>query len=141
MRVGESILAKMRVVKLGHSHQALHVQQSVEFPTVDHFIEDIASTGIETVRLDTFEEVSQSELSFVYYVTLTLFVTAYDPVKRILYEFVEPIGTTACTEMKLEDDLFTERAQNRIRDVELQLGEAKLTVLRGRYSLPNGHIE
>ena len=134
---GDLKMFRTRDTKVYPLHRFVQVYHKVEFPTFAHFVEDMTDMGIENVRLDVFEEVKQSELSFVYYITLTVFLTARDSIGNILYEYTEPIGTIASTDKKLQDESFMELAQGRIRELEEQLRGAKLRVRRGRYSVPN----
>jgi hypothetical protein len=105
----------------------------VEFPSLEHFVQDVAGAGIDTVRMDTFKEARESELSFVHYVTLTLYVTAYDFSRKVLYEYEEPLGTRATADPTAIDPAFAEAAGARREQVERALSQAGLTVRHGRY--------
>lgn len=112
----------------------------VEFSTIQCFVEEMAEIGVQNVRLDIFEDVRQSELSFVYYVTLMLYLTAQDPTGCMVYEYREAIGTTASPDRKFHDDVFLHRAQNHIQEVEHLLIDEGLCVRRGRYLMTEGHL-
>lgn len=114
--------------------------QKVEFASFVHFLGEMQDAGIGLVRADVFEEVKRSELSFLYYVSLTLFVTAQDSTGFVLYEYREPIATITATEETFRDDSFVEAAEKRRKEVESQLSEAGITVKRGRFTTPQGRL-
>jgi hypothetical protein len=105
----------------------------VGFPSLDHFVEDVVDAGIDTVRMDTFAKVRESELSFVHYVTFTLYVTAYDFARKVLYEYEEPLGTRATADLSVSEPMLGEAASARREEVERTLHQAGLRVRHGRY--------
>lgn len=109
--------------------------QKVEFPTLNHLMHEVRESGIETVRVDAFSEFRASELSFVYYVTTTLFVTALCREECVIYVYTERLSTTA-TDGK-DSDVWTEPVQARLEDVHRQLREAGFLVRHGRYAQPD----
>lgn len=109
--------------------------QKVEFPSLERFIEEIANTDIRIVRIDVFPESRPSELSFVYYTTLTLYVTAQDSSSLVLYEYVEPLSTTANTEPKFTNEDGLRSAQDKLYQTVEKLNAHGLQTLGGRYTL------
>jgi hypothetical protein len=109
----------------------------VDFPNLIHFIEDVREAGVKTVRLDAFEFVSQSELSFVYHVTLALFVTAHDPIENVFYEYTEALGTQTNTEPEFTDSSLTDLVERRTSEVKEELRQANFNVRHGRYTIPD----
>ncbi len=107
----------------------------VEFPTLAHFVQEVRKSGISDVRVDVFEQSQQSELSFVYYITLTLYVTASDEEGRVLYQYMEALDTTANTEPKYCGDDGLHRGAERMAGVKEELSQAGLQVGSGRYVL------
>ncbi|RIV26648.1 hypothetical protein D2Q93_03730 [Alicyclobacillaceae bacterium I2511] len=118
-----------------HMGQQRGWPKMVEFPTLSHFIQEIRKSGISEVRVDVFEQSQQSELSFVYYVTLTLYVTASEEEGRVLYQYMEALDTTANTEPKYCGDDGLHRGAQRMVDVREELSLAGLEVGSGRYVL------
>ncbi|MCF8567210.1 hypothetical protein LLE49_21040 [Alicyclobacillus tolerans] len=113
------------------------VVQKVEFPSLDRFIEELGHENIESVRLDVFSESRPSELSFVYYNTLELFVTAQDHSGQILYEYMEPLATSTNTEPRFADEDGLELANRTRQKTAEKLSSAGLHVLGGRYTIPH----
>jgi len=112
--------------------------KKVEFPTLERLLEEVTHTNIRIVRLDVFTESRPSELSFVYYTTLTLYVTAQDETSNVLYEFVEPLVTAATTEPKFDDEQAITSAQETMERAVAQVHRLGLQTLRGRYTLQAG---
>ncbi|MBX5435766.1 MAG: hypothetical protein IRZ33_00960 [Alicyclobacillaceae bacterium] len=110
--------------------------QKVEYPSLRHLMDDLALEQVRGVRLDVFEEARASELSFVFYVTLTLYVTALDASGYTLYEYKENIATAASTDPVLDHDEPRLRAQRRMEEVFRDLSAAGFDVRGGRYALP-----
>jgi hypothetical protein len=120
-----------------HVLRRLKTYQKVDFPNLSHFQEELSDEHIHLVRLDMFEEPQQSELSFVYYVTLIMYVTAQDPTGMVLYEYRELLETTASSEPKFTDEMALKRAHERLTEVGLQLSSKGFVVQRGRFSVPD----
>lgn len=112
--------------------------QKVEFPSLDRFIEEAVNLDVRIVRIDVFQESRPSELSFVYYTTLTLYVTAQDSSGKILYEYVQPLSTTANTEPKFTNEEALRAAQATLTNTVETLASHGLETLGGRYTL---HVE
>lgn len=109
--------------------------QKVEFPTLERFLEEVTHTNVRIVRIDVFSESRPSELSFVYYTTLTLYVTAQDEAGKVLYEYVEPLVTSATTEPKFDDEKAMKAAQDTMDRAVGQLNRLGLQTMGGRYTL------
>ncbi|WDL99138.1 hypothetical protein [Alicyclobacillus sp. ALC3] len=111
--------------------------QKIEFPTLGHLVHEVRESGIETVRVDTFSEFRASELSFVYYVTTTLFVTALCREECAIYVYTERLSTTASNGK--DSDVLTESESSltRLEDVHRELREAGFLVRHGRYAQPD----
>jgi hypothetical protein len=90
-------------------------------------------SGIEVLRLDLFENVHQTELSFVYYVTLTLFVTAQSSFEHTIFEYAEEIGTATSTAPHMEDAAVLNQGRSRIEELKRRLEEEGFEVRHGRY--------
>lgn len=147
-------LYRAREVRLFDAHAIIHAYQKIEFPTLTHFIEDVLDMGIHTVRLDLFEDIQASELSFVHYVTLTLYVTAMDPSGYTVYEYTEGLGTGASAADtrvgrgaggtdeaggaggEYRHPELVKGARDRLHEVEQVLTQAHLSVRHGRFGLP-----
>lgn len=110
--------------------------EKIEFPTLDHFIDEVKDSSVETVRVDVFSQHRASELSFVYYVTTTLFVTALCKRDAVIYEYTEWLSTAA-SDGKRRDASLTEPAQARLNCVRSQLRAASFSVRQGRYGQPD----
>ncbi|MDI3328888.1 MAG: hypothetical protein QJR06_10065 [Alicyclobacillaceae bacterium] len=110
--------------------------QKVEFSNLDHLIENLAGVGTRIVRLDLFEEVRQSELSFVYYITPTVFVTALDPSGYTVYEYREPFETVASDKKRLSNPTLLEPARRRMGEIEQHLRTSGFDVRYGRCTVP-----
>jgi hypothetical protein len=156
-------LYRAREVKLFDAHATIHAYQKIEFPTLAHFIEDVLDVGIYSVRLDLFEEVQPSELSFIHYVTQTMYLTAKDPSGYTVYEYTEALGTEASAasaaggvgsasvdsatsaasaagpDKECRHSELVKRAQERLQEVERVLSQAKLRVHHGRFALPDSY--
>lgn len=109
--------------------------QKVEFPSLNRFIEEVVNSDIRIVRIDLFSESRPSELSFVYYTTLTLYVTAQEPSGMVLYEYVEPLSTVANTEPRFNNEDALRVAQDTLRQTVQTLTAHGLETRGGRFSL------
>ena len=107
----------------------------LEFSSIERFMEDAEDDHVRTVHLDVFEVSQQSELSFVYYVTLTVFVTAEDDVQKLLYEYSEEVGTVASTDRRCSDETMVLRARQRIAELEELLVTNGFDVKHGRLTV------
>ncbi|QSO46268.1 hypothetical protein [Alicyclobacillus mengziensis] len=107
----------------------------LEFSSIERFMEDAEEDHVRTVHLDVFEVSQQSELSFVYYVTLTVFVTAEDDVQKLLYEYSEEVGTVASTDRRCSDETMVLRARQRIAELEELLVTNGFDVKHGRLTV------
>lgn len=105
----------------------------VEFSCLDYLMEDLRHGGIETVRIDLFDSVRQTELSFVYYVTLTLYVTAQDENNDAIFEYREDVASSTNTEPHCNDETAIQQGRERLAEVKQQLKTAGFEVLHGRY--------
>jgi hypothetical protein len=109
---------------------------TVQFPNLDHFLAEVAENQIDTVRLDIFEVVRPSPLSFVQYVAVTLYVTAQDPARATVYEYVEPVTTLTSSDPLRHDEavhLAVDAAADRLHEVEQRMASTALHIRRGRY--------
>ena len=113
----------------------------VEFPSLDHFLDDIAASEVETVRMDVFEMVRASELSFVHYVTLMLYVTAQEPATSTIYEYAEPIATLISSDEVLDDEAASRAAEARMREVSERVKQIVPRIRHGRYTIPPEEAE
>jgi hypothetical protein len=104
----------------------------LEFSSIQRFMEDAEQDHVRTVHLDVFEVSQQSELSFVYYVTLTIFVTAEDHEQRLLYEYAEEVGTVAGTDRHCKDEAIVVRARERVKELHEELTTTGFEVKHGR---------
>lgn len=111
------------------------VCQKVEFPSLERFIEEVVNSDVRIVRIDVFQDSRPSELSFVYYTTLTLYVTAQHSSGKILYEYVQPLSTTANTEPKFTSEEALRSAQITLTQTVEALAAHGLETLGGRYTL------
>jgi hypothetical protein len=116
-----------------HYVRAARTSNKVAFSCLEYFIDDMSRSGIELLRTDLFETVHQTELSFVYYVTLTLFVTAQSTFEHTIFEYAEEIGTATNTTPHMEDAAVLNQGRTRIAELERRLGEAGFEVRHGRY--------
>ncbi|KPV42244.1 hypothetical protein [Alicyclobacillus ferrooxydans] len=107
----------------------------LEFSSLSRFMEDASEDHVHTVHLDIFEVAQQSELSFVYYVTVTVFVTAEDVEQRLLYEYAEDIDTVASTDRKCRDEQILDCAKQRIKEIEQVLRDEGFEVRHGRLTV------
>lgn len=113
----------------------------VEFPSLDHFLDDIAASEIETVRMDVFEMVRASELSFVHYVTLMLYVTAQEPTTSTIYEYAEPIATLVSSDEIVDDETAARAAQARMQEVSERVKQIVPRIRHGRFTIPPEEAE
>lgn len=107
----------------------------LEFSSIESFIEDARADHVDTVHLDVFEVSQQSELSFVYYVTLTVFVTAEDEAQRLLYEYSEEIGTVASTDRHCTDETIVHQAKARVQELGQVIATQGFEVRHGRLTV------
>lgn len=119
--------------KRQHYVRAARTSNKVEFSCLEYFIEDMKRSDITTVRIDVFESVQRTELSFVYYVTLTLFVTAQSDFQHTLFEYTEEVGTATNTEPKLADEAVLAKGRTKIEELKQRLESEGFEVLHGRY--------
>lgn len=127
-------MSKVSVFPIQAHGGAKKMTQHVDFPTLDHFVEDIETAGIDEVRIDMFESVRATELSFVYYVSLVLVLTAADSQEGLIYEYSEVEETVTATEPHVTDELVRQRAQDRMSEVTRALRSTGLQVRHGRFT-------
>ncbi|SFU64491.1 hypothetical protein [Alicyclobacillus macrosporangiidus] len=105
----------------------------VAFSDLDSLLDELLQCGIRTARLDLFRVIRQSELSFVHYVTWTLYVTAWDPERGTLYEYQEAAGTTVSTDPLAEDAVEPLAPRQRLETLRRRMQEQSIEVRRGRF--------
>ena len=127
----------MQEIEWTPSDWAARPFEKVEFARLSDFITEVREAGGRTVRVDIFEETRLSELSFVYYVSFVLYVSAQPPATHSLYEFKEPVGTVVQSTSTVQVKPVAEFAAGRLQDVEQELRGANFTIRRGRYTLPD----
>lgn len=118
----------------GMYHADRHIGRhawKIEFSCLDDFIEDLESEGIDQVRLDLVENAQPSELSFIYYVSLDIVVTAQDRPVR-LYQYSERVCTQTTDEPKMTDRDAWMDAQARLAEVKRRLLDAGFQIRHGR---------
>jgi hypothetical protein len=115
-----------------HRKEQRHLVSKVEFSNLNYFIEDIKSHGVTTVRLDTSQRARQSELSFVQYVDLTLFVTAVDKRNCVMFEYSEAVGTAVSIEANDVEEPLLEKARQRLDEIGMTLRMNDFKVEHGR---------
>lgn len=111
--------------------------QCVELPSLNHLISELEEAGIELARVDLFQSGQVSELSFVYYVSLIVYVTAVDRENRILYEYKHVCDTQTSLKPELDDEVSLQRAEHEMEQVTENLKQAGLSVHYGRYVIGN----
>jgi|GEM_PF-6368954 len=116
-----------------HVMRMARTTNKVEFSCLDYFIEDMRHSGINTLRIDLFDSVQQTELSFVYYVTLTLYVTSQSNRRDTIFEYAEEVASSTNTEPRCDDEAALHQGKTRLAQVKEQLEEAGFEVLHGRY--------
>lgn len=104
----------------------------VTFPNLDHFLAEVADTAIDTVRADVFPMVTPSDLSFVYHITMTLYVTAVDPETALILEYAEPLATDVTTDLSVAPPLDA-AVEARLSEVEESILTVAPIIRRGRY--------
>lgn len=105
----------------------------IEFSALADFIEEVRAAKIDVVRFDVFETAEKSELSFIYYVTVTMYVTAQSFSGRTLYEYREWLGTAPSADRHFQDDVLEKLVQARSSEVRTVLAAASCTVKAGRF--------
>lgn len=116
---------------------AVYAFQRVDFPAVDHFIEDARNAGVSEVRIDLFPSARVSELSFVYYVSLLLYVTALDPKNSLIYEYKEVLETTAALESGMTDEFAIQPGTDRLVEIEELFRQSGFSTAHGRFVSPH----
>jgi hypothetical protein len=116
-----------------HYVRAARTSNKVEFSCLEYFIDDMKRSGIDFLRIDSFESVRQTELSFVYYVTLTLYVTAQSNFEHTIFEYTEEVGTATNTTPHMEDKSVLAQGQSRVKDLKRRLEQEGFEVGHGRY--------
>ncbi|MCL6444835.1 MAG: hypothetical protein K6T83_15500 [Alicyclobacillus sp.] len=119
----------------GMHHLDRHVgrySSKIEFSCLDDFIEDVQAEGIVKVHLDLLENVHASELSFIYYVSLDIVVTAQADHKGRVYEYSERVSVQTTDEPKVTDLDALAKAQTRLAEVKRRLTEAGFQTRHGR---------
>jgi hypothetical protein len=109
-----------------------HRLSKIEFSCLDDFIEEVRQEGVSKVHLDLVQNVRQSELSFVYYVSLEIVVTAQSDSGAQLYEYVERLAVVATTEPMCTDCDELARAECRLAELKVALSAAGFDVHHGR---------
>jgi len=108
----------------------------IEFSTLADFIHEVKDANIQIVRFDVVEKAEQSELSFIFYVSSMLYVTAQSFSGRCLYEYSEWLGSAASVDHSLPDDSLVKLVTARTTDVGAALRAAELQVRHGRFVVP-----
>ncbi len=134
----------MSHVNDGHGHRRPTTRPSVSNRVVvscmDFFLENMRFHGITDVRIDLFQSVRSTELSFVNYVDVVLYVTAFDSWNNCLYEYGEVVGSSAAAAEELEaDDEFLQRGMERMAEVQDQLTGLGYHVEHGRLMQPTSY--
>ena len=107
---------------------------------MDFFLENMRFHGITDIRIDLFQSVRSTELSFVNYVDVVLYVTAFDSWNNCLYEYEEVVGSSAAAAEELEaDDEFLQRGMERMAEVQDQLTGLHYHVEHGRLMQPTSY--
>ncbi len=110
--------------------------RKVQFPNLTRFVDTLVSKGTNIVHVDVFEEVRQAELSFLFYITPTLFVTAVDPSGFTVYEYQEPLETVISESRRLSKGTPVESARLRMAELEAVLRSQGFEVQPGRCAVP-----
>lgn len=134
IRQGSTMLDKSRF-ELYHLMPTRQFTKVV-FSNFDHFVKDILDVDISTVRIEAFEEVQPTELSFIQHVTMMLYVTARDSSTCTLYEYVEPIGRwmrTDTDDANADSICAEDCVHMRIKQIEESVRQIIPCVRRGRY--------
>jgi hypothetical protein len=112
----------------------------IEFSCIEHFIEDVRKERITKVHLDLKENVRQSELSFIYYVSVEVVVTAQGDDNYQVYEYVERVTDVTTTEPRCTDEEAMEKATRRMSELKEVLTGAGFDVLHGRIVLAGDSV-
>ncbi|QQE77483.1 hypothetical protein [Alicyclobacillus sp. SO9] len=113
--------------------RAVRTRNKVEFSCLEYFLDDMLRSEISSVRIDVFDSVQATELSFVYYVTLTLFVTAQSDFEHTIYEYTEEVDTSTNTEPHITDTQVLEKGNRRIEELKKWFSEKGFEVRSGRF--------
>lgn len=113
----------------------------VEFSSLDDFLDDIAEADIDTVRLDVFEDVRPSALSFIHHVTWRLYVTARDATSWTVYEYAEPLAHLVASDACERDEAAMQVAQARVQQVQARFAGVVPRIRRGRYVVAETEME
>jgi hypothetical protein len=134
---------KERVTEMPQSHYhgsvthlpvpTSHIVRKIEYSSLTDFLEDVKANGVVEVHMDVVAAYRPSELSFVHYVDLILYVTATEePPDVALYEYSEIVGSCVSTDGKATDASVAEQGSVRIDALRTQLEGAGFTVQHGR---------
>ncbi|WP_029422270.1 hypothetical protein [Alicyclobacillus macrosporangiidus] len=113
----------------------------VAFSDLDSLIDELLQCGIRAARLDLFRVIRPSELSFVHYVTWTLYVTAWDPENGTLYEYQEAAGTTVSADPIAGDAVEPLAPRQRLEALRRRMQEQSIEVRRGRFVMDTDGAE
>ena len=113
----------------------------VQFSNLANFLEEITNLEISVVRLDVFPVIRPSEVSFVHYITMTLYVTAYHSSTYTMYEYTEPLTTQVSADLAMHDEVAMALTQERFKQVEHQCNEVVPQIRRGRYVFDSEEVE
>ncbi len=111
--------------------------QKVVFSTLDDFLIETKTSDLKSVRLDLFENVSDTEFSFVYYHSIAVHVTAYYPLRHMVYEYAEPVLRVASAKLVITDSEVKKGAADRLDCIRDRLVLEGFEVLRGRFTAPS----
>lgn len=107
--------------------------RTVDFPSLEHFMEDVLDAGVAQVRVDVFAFSQPSELSFLYYMSFVLFVTALDAAHQSVYEYKEVYGTKPSASPEVMDEVAVRRVNKRREEVMEILHKAGFRTAHGRF--------
>lgn len=113
------------------------VSNRVVVSCLEFFLENMRFHQISDVRIDLFQSLRGSELSFVNYVDVVLYVTAFDAWNHCLYEYEEVVGSCATgAEELVADEEVLQEGMGRMLKVQDELTGLGYHVEHGRLMQP-----
>lgn len=111
--------------------------QTVDFPSLAHFVEDARAARLRQLRVDVFSYQQPSALSFITYMSLVLYVTGFDAEHQVLYQYKEVFDTKPSVEADEIDEVAVRRVTKRMEDLARALRNAGFDTAYGRFVVPD----
>lgn len=126
-------MSKLLTMKNIRKRRASATYRTVDFPSLDHFVQDAQDAGITQVRIDIFPYSQASELSFVHYIFLVLYVTALDVEHQAVFQYQEAYDTQPSLSPDAQNEVALRRVSKRLSEVEHMLARIGFQTAHGRF--------